>query len=82
MNHGEPGFFEDPARIRKIVIALYVLCGLLAAAGLLVHWHAHFDFEAWPAFYGIYGFLGYSFIVFSAKGLRKLIKRPEDYYDA
>lgn len=31
-------------------------------------------------FYAIYGFLCFTFIIFGAKTLRKLIKRPEDYY--
>jgi hypothetical protein len=32
-------------------------------------------------FYGAYGFIGSVFLVLVAKQLRKLLKRPEGYYD-
>ena len=63
------------------VLALYATCVVVAAAGLLVDMHGHFDFEGWPLFFGLFGFAGYTFIVFAAKGLRRLLKREEDYYD-
>ena len=39
-------------------------------------------FENWIGFYGIYGFLSCVGLIFLAKGFRKIVKRPEDYYDA
>lgn len=50
-------------------------------ADLVYHRHVVFDFESFPAVYGIYGFVSFVFIVFAGKGLRKLIMRDEDYYD-
>ena len=45
------------------------------------HKHVHFDFEAWPGFYAVVGFVSYVGLVFTAKGLRRLLKREEGYYD-
>lgn len=77
----ELGWFEREANIRKIIHALYIVCALLLIADLLYEKHGHFAFEEWFGFFAFYGFLSYCFIVFSAKGLRRLIKRDEHYYD-
>jgi hypothetical protein len=77
--------FENPKFVRSLVFALYGFCVALAAIGAYLemsgklHWH--FSFEGWPLFYGLFGFAGYTFIVFTAKGLRGILKREEDYYD-
>ena len=44
------------------------------------HRHVNFDVEETPFIYGLFGFVVYAVIVFLAKGLRRLISRPEDYY--
>ena len=48
------------------------------STGLLRH---VFDFESFPAAYGIFGFVSFTGIVLSGWWLRKLIMRDEDYYD-
>lgn len=60
---------------------LCLLCTALLLADFFYHKHGHFDFEQIPGFYGIYGFLAYCAIVLSAKQLRKVLKREENYYD-
>jgi len=65
----------------RLFWALAGLCLLLAAGDLVYHRHVVFDFESFPAAYGIFGFVSFAFIVFAGKGLRKLIMRDEDYYD-
>ena len=62
------------------LVATCVVLAILDFAPFGGH-HPHFDYESWPVFYGIYGFLAYSLIVTSAKGLRMIVKRDEDYYD-
>ena len=42
---------------------------------------AYFEFEHWWGFYGLYGFASYVFIVMSSKGLRRILRREEDYYE-
>lgn len=78
---GHEHWLERPSTVRGLVWTLYAVCGLLLIAELFIHRHTHFDFEGWFGFYGFYGFLAYIGIVFSAKGLRKLIRRSVNYYD-
>lgn len=65
----------------RIFYTLLVVCALLVASDLVYHKHAHFDYELWFGFYAGFGFLAYCSIVFSAKLLRRIVKREEDYYD-
>ena len=66
---------------RPIWIAFVVVLALTVAAGFLVDMHPHFAFESWPAFFAIYGFLACVVLVFGAKLLGLLLKRPDTYYD-
>lgn len=42
--------------------------------------HAPLFYENWPCFYGIMGFAAYSLIVTTAKGVRRVLARKENYY--
>ncbi|MCI5048091.1 MAG: hypothetical protein MRY59_11355 [Aquisalinus sp.] len=65
---------------------------LLAAQGQLVY-KPHFEDKTgiaaffgdmadyFPAFYALVGFVSFSFIVLVGQHLRKILMRPEDYYD-
>ena len=78
---------HDPARRPErdsgkiILVALVVLCALLALSEFLFHKHTQFSFEELFAFHGVFGFLAYLAIVNAAKLLRLWVKRPEDYYN-
>ena len=74
-------WLDDPRHIDWILWALYGMCGLLFVSDLFYHRHSHFGFEGWFGFNAWYGFLSYCFIVLSAKQLRKILRRDEDYYD-
>jgi hypothetical protein len=65
---------------RLIQLLLVVFFGLIAGE-LLFHKHAYFGFEKWFAFHAWFGFLFFVGVIYAGKGLRKLLKRPEDYYD-
>jgi len=44
--------------------------------------HAVFEWENWPGFYGVFGFISCVVIVVIARyGLRPLVKRGEDVYE-
>ena len=75
-------WLDDPGNVTKLTRLLVIVCAALLLADFFYHKHTHFAFENWFGFYAWYGFLAYCFIVLSAKGLRKLIKRDEDYYDS
>lgn len=75
-------WLDQPANVNKLVGLLIAVCVGLALFDALYAKQGHFAFEeALPVFYGFLGFLAYCFIVLSAKALRRLLKRDEDYYD-
>ncbi len=74
-------WLDDWRNVRKVLWTLYAVCTVLIALDLLYHKHAVLDFEGWFGFYAIYGFVACVLLVLTAKGLRKLIARPPDYYE-
>lgn len=78
---------DRPAVVRRIyhaLIGVCVLLGLTDVANLvfhLFHHHAVFAIEDVPNFYGFYGLIGCIFLVLTARELRKVLMRDEDYYD-
>lgn len=79
---GERRYWLDDARnVTRIVWALVTLCVLLLFADAFYHKHAVFPIEQRFGFYAVFGFAVYVGLVLTAKALRKLLMRPENYYD-
>lgn len=74
-------WLDEPRNVNKVVYALYAVCGLLLVIDPLIHKHGPFAVEHWLGFYGIFGFVACVALVLAAKELRRLLMRPEDYYD-
>lgn len=74
-------WLDDSRNVKKVVVAVYTVCGLLFLADALYTKHPHFDIEGWFGFYAIYGFVSCVGLVLAAKRLRQVVKRKEDYYD-
>ena len=74
-------WLDDDRNVKKIVWALVAVCAGLAAADLFYVKHAHFSWEMWFGFYGFYGFVCCVLLVLSAKQMRRVLKRDEEYYD-
>ena len=74
-------WLDKPSNINKIIYVLYASCAGLLLLDFIYHKHTYFQFEHWFGFYAWFGFLAYTAIVMSAKLLRKIIKRQENYYD-
>ena len=55
---------------------------LLALFEFVYHRHELFFTEGLPGFYSVWGFMAIAALIFLAKQLRRLVKRPEDYYEA
>lgn len=81
MSREKEYFFDSPSNVRRVLWVFYGICGLLVAADFVVHRHTEFRWEGLPGFYPLYGFVGCVILVFVAKWMRKLLMRPEDYYD-
>ena len=74
-------WLDKPESVTLIYRGIWVVCGLLAVADFLYAHHPVFEFENFPVFYGLYGFIVCVGLVIGARELRKLLKRDEDYYD-
>jgi hypothetical protein len=77
----QKGWAEDPRTSQRILYGLTAICVVLFFSDLLYHKHAHFSFEETIGFHGLFGFAAYVTIVNSAKLLRRIVTRPENYYD-
>jgi len=74
-------WLDRSENVTKLYRTVWAIGIALVAAGLAVHWHEEFTFANWFGFFAIFGFVACVTLVVSAKGLRRLVKRPEDYYD-
>lgn len=77
----ERGWFDDPKNVQKIVRTLVALCVASVVAELFFEKHTHYDWEQFPGFDALYGFVSCVLLVLAAKQLRKVLMRDEDYYD-
>lgn len=74
-------WLDDPRNVTRLVYGLYALCGLMFLADLLYGKHPHFSFENWFGFYAAFGFVVSLTLVLTAKELRRVLRRDEDYYE-
>ena len=73
--------FDRPGNVRRLLRVLYAACALLFGVEFLYHRHGQHAWDALPGFYAAWGFAGCVLLVLIAKLLRRVLKRPEDYYD-
>ena len=74
-------WLDEPRNVTKLYRGLWAIGILLVLLDLVVHRHAEAGFDGLFGFYGFYGFVACVALVLAAKGLRRLVMRPEDYYD-
>jgi len=74
-------WLDEPKNVAKIYRGLWIFGGLLALADLVVHRHAEAGIDGWLGFYAAYGFVACVALVLAAKLLRRIVMRPEDYYE-
>lgn len=77
----ELGWIERPRNVTLMVRGFYGLCAAMLAIDVFFPKHGPFAIEHLFGFYGIYGFVACVTLVLLAKLLRRLVMRPEDYYD-
>ena len=70
----------DNSSLRRVLYTLYTCCAALLVIDALYHRHSVHPWDSWWGFYAGYGFVGCVLLVLIAKLLRRLVKRPEDYY--
>jgi len=74
-------WLDHPANVEWVVRAVYLICAVLVVADVFVHKHGPFAIEHVFGFYAWYGFIACVGLVLAAKVLRRVLMRPEDYYD-
>lgn len=83
--HGDkPGWADTKAFRAGLLAALVIAALAVAVAGFLPQFqkaHPHFKVEGFGAFFAVYGFVAFSFIVLAGQHLRKFVARKEDYYE-
>ena len=81
MSDEKQHFFDKPGNIRKVLLALYAICGVLLLLDVVVHRHISHSWEWLWGFYPLYGFVGCVVLVLVAKWMRTFLMRDEDYYE-
>jgi hypothetical protein len=82
MAKGEKVYWLDSREnVTKLFRGLCALGLALALADLVVRRHDGVGVAEWFGFYAVYGFVACVALVLTAKALRRVLKRPEDYYD-
>lgn len=81
MKNDKKYLFDDPINTKRLLLVLYLCCGLLVVLDFVIHRHTLHTWEQLPAFYPLYGFIGCVVLVIVAKWMRCFLMRPEDYYD-
>lgn len=74
-------WLDNPKNVDRLVYGFYVVCALLLAIDVFVPKHGPFPIEHIFGFYGVFGFVACVALVLIAKQLRRVVMRPEDYYD-
>ena len=76
------GWFDKPGNVRKLIIALIIVCiGLVFADLLYTNDHPYFAWESIFGFQAWVGFIAFVVIVFLGRLLIPIVRRPENYYD-
>jgi membrane protein YdbS with pleckstrin-like domain len=81
MQQEKQHIFDKPENVRRLLWLLYLACALLLVADLFIHRHVTHGWESLWGFYAFFGFTACVSLVLLAKQLRKIVKRPENYYD-
>lgn len=71
---------DRPGSANKLFWILGAICLGLFLYDFTFEKHGHFEMEHLPGFFGVFGFIAFAAVIFGAKALRVLIKRPEDFY--
>jgi len=75
-------WLDEPRNVDRLVYALYAICAGLFLADRLYVKHPHFVFEGWFGFFAVFGFVACVALVLGARQMRRVVKRPEDYYES
>ncbi|MBC8268166.1 MAG: hypothetical protein H8E36_05415 [Rhodospirillaceae bacterium] len=79
--YGKKYWLDDMRNVNKIFRALIIVCALLFISDFFYEKHVVYEFEHWLGFFGLFGFSVSFALVLTARELRKILMRDEDFYD-
>jgi hypothetical protein len=79
--NGPPRWLDRAGNVRKVYYSVWIACGLLLLAELFIDKHGEVEIERFFGFHGFYGLIACVVLVLAAKLLRRVLIRPENYYD-
>ena len=74
-------WLDHKRNVTKVYRSVWALCALLLLAEFDIAKHGEFPIEDWFGFHGLFGFVACVGLVLTAKALRRILMRPEDYYE-
>ena len=75
-------WLDRPENVTKVYRTVWAIGIALLAAELVIYRHGEIWFAGWFGFYALYGFLACVILVVTAKALRRVLMRREDYYES
>lgn len=73
--------FDKPQNVSRLLRGFYLICTVLIILDFILYRHTAHSWENIPGFYALFGFIACVVLVLVAKEMRKVVMRPEDYYD-
>ena len=74
-------WLDEPKNVAKLYYGVWICGALLVILDFVVHRHEPLAAAELFGFHALYGFFAGVALVLAAKGLRVLLRRPEDYYE-
>lgn len=74
-------WLDRPENVTRLYRSVWAVGIALVLLEFFMHRHEEFSFAGWWAFYALFGFFACVALVLTAKALRRVLKRDEDYYD-
>lgn len=74
-------WLDRSENVTRLFLGLCAVGLALVLADLVLHRHDSIGFAERFGFYAVYGFVACVALVLTAKAMRRVLKRPEDYYD-
>lgn len=74
-------WLDSPRNVTRLYRGLWAVGAVLVLAEFLVQKHEEPAFAGRFGFYALFGFVACVALVLTAKALRRILRRPEDYYE-
>ena len=81
MDREKKHMFDNPRNVKRLLFVFFIISAGLLFTDFIFHRHVSVEVERYFGFYALYGLIGSVFLVLSAKELRKILMRKEDFYD-